>query len=92
MDDFEEQFYEQAATELAMKCPKSGIMAKAFSKCEGDEKKSYALYIKLRVQQLREEYERELNRKKAEERLERVRKKEEIKNRDAMLKKLYRGG
>lgn len=50
-----EDFYEIAALELAAKRPVAGLMAKAYSECEGDERRSYARYIKLRVAQLSDE-------------------------------------
>jgi Fe2+ transport system protein B len=55
MSDLEEKFYEIAAQELATKQVAVGLMAKAYSECDGDEKKASARYIKLRVEQLKQE-------------------------------------
>lgn len=55
MDRNEERLYEIAALELAERRAAPGLMAKAFSETEGDERKSFARYIQLRVRQLREE-------------------------------------
>ena len=66
MNKAEEEFYEIAAYELAQKRPKPGIMAKAFSDSGGDERKTFALYIKLRVEQLAEEYREQIRREQRE--------------------------
>jgi len=58
MDLLEEQFYAYAAEELRKDKCSPGLMAKAFSEAEGDEKKADALYIKLRVIQLKAAFER----------------------------------
>jgi len=55
MNKLEEQFYEQAARELASKSPVPGIMAKAYAEVDGDERRVYARYIALRVEHLLEE-------------------------------------
>lgn len=60
MDEFEESLYEQAAMEVASKTMRPAIAAKAFSEADGDEQKSTARYIKLRVAQLRKEFEDEI--------------------------------
>jgi hypothetical protein len=56
MNKVEEHLYAIAAQEVAAKKFIPALMAKAFSDADGDEKKSIARYIKLRVQQLTEEY------------------------------------
>lgn len=55
MNKLEEHLYATAAQEVAAKRFVPALMAKAFSDADGDEKKSIARYIKLRVQQLAEE-------------------------------------
>jgi len=59
MPDIEEQFYEIAAREVAEKKFNPGMMAKAFSEADGDEKKAIARYIKYRVGQLAEQAEQQ---------------------------------
>ena len=63
MEKDEEQFYAIAAQEIASKTMVSGIAAKAFSDALGDDKKTLALYIKLRVESLRDEHRREMDRR-----------------------------
>ena len=53
--ELEEQLYAMAAQEAALKDTKPGLMAKAFAEAEGERDRATALYIKLRVAQLREE-------------------------------------
>jgi len=77
-----ERLYEIAAKELDANSPRKGLFAQAFSDALGDEAKTKALYIKLRVEQLveeerrrsaeAEELAREEVRKQRRERLERV--------------------
>ena len=57
MDELEESLYKQVAMEVASKTMQTAIAAKAFSEADGDEKKATARYIKLRVAQLRKEFE-----------------------------------
>src|SRR4030065_208792 len=52
MNQIEEHFYETAAQEVATKQVVPGLMAKAFSECDGDERRTIARYIKYRVAQL----------------------------------------
>jgi hypothetical protein len=59
MDGITENFYSIAANEIADKTFSKGLMAKAYSDTEGDEAKTKALYIKLRVTQLEELYKQE---------------------------------
>lgn len=65
----EERLYDTAAREVDTKQVAPGLMAKAFSECDGDEKKAAARYIKYRVAQLQEELamEEEEKRKADEE-------------------------
>lgn len=55
MDKQEEQFYEIVGREVATKQFVPGLVAKAYADAEGDQKKTIALYIRLRVQQLAKE-------------------------------------
>jgi hypothetical protein len=48
-----EQLYEIAAKELEVNAPRTGLFAQAFSEALGEEAKTRALYIKLRVDQLK---------------------------------------
>lgn len=48
-----EQLYEIAAKELEVNAPRKGLFAQAFAEATGDEAKAKALYIRLRVEQLR---------------------------------------
>jgi len=50
----EERLYEIAAREIQDKKVSPGLMAKAFSECDGDEKKATSRYIKYRVSQLQQ--------------------------------------
>lgn len=70
MEDLEEKLYEIAGSELASKDVNRGIWSKAFSEALGDETKTRALYIKLRVESLRRELtaQAERNAKLAKER------------------------
>ena len=56
MNSIEEQFYEIAAQEVAERRLIAAILAKAFSEADGDERKTVARYLKLRVEQLEIEY------------------------------------
>lgn len=51
----DEQLYEIAARELEANAPRKGLFAKAFAEAMGDEAKTRALYLKLRVAQLKEQ-------------------------------------
>ncbi len=53
MNSVEEKFYETAGEELATKNINRGAWAKAFSTALGDEAKTKAIYIQIRVDQLR---------------------------------------
>lgn len=55
----EEAIYAAALAELKSGTMRPGLWAKAFANSEGDENKSKALYIKLRVQQERERMQQE---------------------------------
>lgn len=51
----EEAYYEMTAAEVESGNVRAGLWAKALSEALGDEKKAGAIYIKLRVQTMREE-------------------------------------
>ena len=55
-DADEEAIYAEAFAELKSGNTRPGMWAKAFAESEGDEKKSQALYIKLRVLHEKERY------------------------------------
>ena len=67
MASTEEQFYELAALEVAHKRVVPGVMAKAYSEADGDEKKAIARYIRMRVAQLQREAVEQLAREKKQE-------------------------
>ena len=54
----EEALYEIVAAEMAVRKIKKGLWAKAYAQCEGDTNRTKALYIKLRVQALKDEVAR----------------------------------
>lgn len=55
----EEVLYNQVASEIEVNDIKKGTWAKAFAECAGNEQLTKAIYIKLRVQNLKnEEWER----------------------------------
>jgi hypothetical protein len=71
-----EQLYEIAAKELEINAPRKGLFAQAFAEALGDEGKARALYLKLRVEQLRQALEQkqsEERRKAHEIEIQRVR-------------------
>ena len=51
----EEQMFEAAVSEFKSGEIREGLMAKALTETEGDTKKAEALYLKLRVQSLKDE-------------------------------------
>jgi hypothetical protein len=51
----DEQLYEIAAQELEANAPRRGLFAQAYAEAMGDEARTMALYLKLRVAQLRAE-------------------------------------
>ena len=57
----DDKYYEQALEEIETGHPVKAVWARAFGDRDGDESKSKALYIKLRVQQERERWQREQN-------------------------------
>lgn len=58
----DEQFYETVSQEMKSSNVQEGMWMKAFEQAMGDEKKATALYIKMRVDQLkREAREAEMN-------------------------------
>jgi hypothetical protein len=66
MKNLEEQFYEIAGLEVAERRLVAGLMAKAFSEADGDERKAVARYIKYRVSQLSKEHHVGVARQEAE--------------------------
>ena len=58
MNNNTERFYEIAANEIATKQVVVGVMSKAFADNNGDEKRTMAAYIRLRVEQLEKESRR----------------------------------
>ena len=56
MDD--EAFYSQVAQELQQRGPAPGLWAKAFAESDGGESRARALYLRLRVAQLRADHEK----------------------------------
>ena len=87
MNDIEEHFYETAAREVASNQVVPGLMARSFSECDGDEKKTIARYIKYRAVQLhdqyRDEFARRLMQERARQKDEAQRRKDEEKLRKA---------
>ena len=77
MNKTEEQFYELAAREIANKQFVPGLMSKAFSDSNGDEKATFATYIRLRVSQLEDQLLQNQNQ-------EQQKQQNEIKRRDAL--------
>ena len=55
INSMEERFYETAASEIKTGNIVTGIMAKAISDSDGDKKKTFARYMKLRVYQMKNE-------------------------------------
>ena len=55
MQQNEEALYEIVAAEMAVRKIKKGLWAKAYAQCEGDQNRAKALYVKLRVQALKDE-------------------------------------
>jgi hypothetical protein len=58
MNAIEQEFYELALDEVVKRTVIKGLFAKAYSDCNGDEQKSIARYITLRVEQLKKEHQR----------------------------------
>ena len=56
----DELLYEFVAAELANDAVKQGLWTKALSDCSWDESKAKALYVKMRVQQLRAQLQKEI--------------------------------
>ncbi len=52
------EFFEQAAAEIGSGKPKRGIFAKAYSEALGDDKRTRALYIQYRAEELKAEIAR----------------------------------
>ena len=58
MTEIDEWFYADAAREVADRTVIAGLMAKAFSEADGDERKAAAKYISYRAKQLFDEHDR----------------------------------
>jgi hypothetical protein len=69
MNTLEEKFFEMAAQEISERRTKTGLMAKAFSEADGEEKKAAASYLKLRVDQLLHEHNAVTAEREAQEKL-----------------------
>lgn len=67
MDDGNKEFYTKAGSEIASKTYDQALFTKAFSESAGDENKAKALYIRYRVNELRQQH------KKAKEEVEQQR-------------------
>jgi len=53
----EEKLFEQVALELSEGKRRNGLWAKALANCDGNEKKAKSLYIRYRVQSIKDEAE-----------------------------------
>ena len=73
--DPDEQFYDIAARELAT-IPRTGLLAKCMVKTSGDEKKAKAMYIEVRVGEMKEQVLLDKKRREEAERLTAKAKKE----------------
>jgi hypothetical protein len=62
----DEQLYELSAKELA-ESPRQGLLIKCMANSDGDENRGKALYIKTRVEEMKEEIREGIQRKEAEE-------------------------
>jgi len=72
MNQIEEKFYEMAGEELVAKQVIRGVWAKAFATAQGDEAKTKAAYIELRVAQLRKQLQEEQEARLQEQLRERI--------------------
>jgi len=88
--NIDDQLYDIVAKEIRAESLVEGLYTRAFAEADGDKDKAKARYIKLRVQQLRQEYDIRVKQAKAEHdssiRAERVKQAEERKN---DLEKMY---
>ena len=79
-DELEEMLYAVAAEELDQGTQRSGLMARAFADAEGDEQKAKAFYLRLRVKQLKAEFQEAIRVRLAlQQKEEEVRQREEQK-------------
>jgi hypothetical protein len=60
----EEAVYELVAREIGSKSMSPGLFAKAFSEAGGDEAKAIAIYIKYHVAQIKDDIQREQERRR----------------------------
>lgn len=68
MDAREEKLYKKAACEVLARTVVPGLIAKAYSDANGDKDKTIAKYIRLRVEQLREELDEQESAARKQER------------------------
>jgi len=82
--NIDDQLYDIVAKEIRAESLVEGLYTRAFAEADGDKEKAKARYIKLRVQQLRQEYDIRVKQAKAEHeasiRAERVKQAEESKS------------
>lgn len=82
--NIDDQLYDIVAKEIRAESLVEGLYTRAFAEADGDKDKAKARYIKLRVQQLRQEYDIRVKQAKAEHdssiRAERVKQAEESKS------------
>jgi hypothetical protein len=82
--NIDDQLYDIVAKEIRSESLVEGLYTRAFAEADGDKEKAKARYIKLRFQQLRQEYDTRVKQAEAEHdasiRAERVKQAEERKN------------
>ncbi len=88
MNAVEEKLYEIAGAELATKNINRGVWTKAFSTALGDEAKTKAIYIQIRVEQLRVQLAAELQERSETAEQRRTREDAEIRSRLSSLRSL----
>ena len=88
MNAVEEKLYEIAGAELATKNINRGVWTKAFSTALGDEAKTKAIYIQIRVEQLREQLAAELQERSETAEQRRTREDAEIRSRLSSFRSL----
>ena len=88
MNPVEEKLYEIAGAEIATKNVNLGAWTKAFSVALGDEAKTKAVYIQLRVDQLREQLTAELQQRNETAEQCRTREDDDIRSRLSSLRDL----
>src|SRR6056300_1009731 len=82
--NIDDQLYDIVAKEMRAESLVEGLYTRAFAEADGDKEKAKARYIKLRVQQLRQEYDTRVSQAKEEHdasiRAEKVKQAEEREN------------